>query len=74
LRLARANNQRDPISTKKKLGTVARICHPSYEGSIKRRIVIQTGPGRNVRPYLKNKQSKMGRGWGLGGLLESMKP
>jgi hypothetical protein len=33
-------------------------CHPSYMG----RVVVQDSPGRNVRPYFKNNESK--KGWG----------
>jgi hypothetical protein len=38
----------------KKLGVVACACHPSYKGSINRKIVVQAGLGINLRPYLKN--------------------
>jgi hypothetical protein len=45
-----------PMSTNK-LGTMMHACHPSYKGSINRRMV-QAGWSKNVRPYLKNSQGK----------------
>jgi hypothetical protein len=39
-----------------KLGGVACICHPKHMGRINRRIIVQTSPGINSRPYLKNNQ------------------
>jgi hypothetical protein len=53
-----------PISTNKKLGVVAGICHASYGGSIYSRIIVQACPGIEARPYLKNSERK--RGWGYG--------
>jgi hypothetical protein len=44
---------------------VACACHPSYIGSIGGRITVQDSPGRNVRPYFKNNQSK-----GCGGMTQ----
>jgi hypothetical protein len=46
---------RDPISTNKKLGVVACTCHPSYAGTINRRIMVQISQGIKARSYLKNK-------------------
>jgi hypothetical protein len=37
-------------------------CHPSYEGSINRRTVVQASLGINVRTCLKNTYSK--KDWG----------
>jgi hypothetical protein len=34
---------RDPILTNKKLGMVMYVCHPSYVGSVNRRIGVQAG-------------------------------
>jgi hypothetical protein len=42
---------------------VACTCHPSYSGSINRRIDVQAGPVINSRLYLKNKESK--KFWGM---------
>jgi hypothetical protein len=36
--------------------------HPSYMGSINRRITVQAGPHINSRPHLKNNESKKGLG------------
>jgi hypothetical protein len=41
------------ISTNKKLGMVVYTCHPSYLGSIYRRITAQAGTVINIRPYPK---------------------
>jgi hypothetical protein len=41
------------LSTNKKLGVVAHTCHPSYAGSINRRIMVQTSQSINVIPYWK---------------------
>jgi hypothetical protein len=41
----------------KKLGVVECTCHPNYAGSINRRIMVQSSPSINVRPYLKSSQS-----------------
>jgi hypothetical protein len=37
-----------------KLGIVVHICHPSYSGSVNRRIAIQANLGIKARPYSKN--------------------
>jgi hypothetical protein len=37
---------------------VAHICNPRYQEIIDRRIEVQAGPGKNVRLYLKNNDSK----------------
>jgi hypothetical protein len=45
-----------PVSNNK-LRVVAHACHPSYTGAlegIKRRIIVQAGPGKNMRPYPEN--------------------
>jgi hypothetical protein len=34
------------------------ICYFTYAGSINRKIMVQASPGINVRPYLRNNQSK----------------
>jgi hypothetical protein len=44
----------DFISTNKKLNVVARTCHPSYMGSVNRRLAVQTGHCINIRNYPKN--------------------
>jgi hypothetical protein len=44
-------NSKPPISINKKLGVV-HACHPSYMGSINRRIGIQDDRDINLRPYL----------------------
>jgi hypothetical protein len=41
---------------------VVRACHPSNRGSIGMRIMVQVGPGKNARHYLKNNQNK--KDWG----------
>jgi hypothetical protein len=46
-----------PISTNSWRGVV-HTCHPSYAGSISRRNVVQATRDINVRPYLKNNESK----------------
>jgi hypothetical protein len=33
-------------------------CHPSYRGGIGRKIIVQAGPRRNARPYLKIPKAK----------------
>jgi hypothetical protein len=43
---------------------VAHACHPSYVGSINRRITVQANLGINVRPQSKNKKRK--NGWWSG--------
>jgi hypothetical protein len=43
----------DPISTIK-LSVVEYIYDPSYWGGVKRRIVVQAGPGKNVRSCMNN--------------------
>jgi hypothetical protein len=58
-RSAKAKSSQDPISTNKKLVVVAHDCHPSYMGSINRRITVQAGQGISERPYLKNKQNRL---------------
>jgi hypothetical protein len=58
LGLPRQKSSGDPISINKKLSTMVSTCHPSYMGSINRRIVVQAGEGIHVRPYLKNNQSR----------------
>jgi hypothetical protein len=52
-RLALAKSPQDPILLKS-LDVVAHSCHHSYLGSINRKIIVQAGPGKNKRPYLKN--------------------
>jgi hypothetical protein len=47
-------DQRDPHLKKKNLGMVTHTCHPSYVGSINRRITVQAGMGINVSPILKS--------------------
>jgi hypothetical protein len=42
------------ISTNK-LDVVVHACYPSSLGSINRRMTVQDNPGKNGRPYLKNK-------------------
>jgi hypothetical protein len=55
----------DHISTnERKLDIVVHACHPSYAGSISRRIRVQARQGTHVRPHSKNQQSK--KGWGHG--------
>jgi hypothetical protein len=44
---------------------VVQMCCPSYAGGISRRMVVQVGSSKNKRPYLKNKQRKIEKGWGL---------
>jgi hypothetical protein len=39
---------------------VAHTFHPSYTGGEGRRIKVQAGPGKNIKPYLKSKYSKKG--------------
>jgi hypothetical protein len=51
-----------PISTYKKLGAVLSASHHSYSRKLKKK---GHGPGINVRPYLKNNQSKTGQRHGL---------
>jgi hypothetical protein len=47
---------------------VAHACHPSYAGSINRRITVQADLSVNVRPYLKKiPESKKGWGHSLSG-------
>jgi hypothetical protein len=36
-------------------------------GNVNRRITVQASPGINVRPYLKNTQSR--KGWGMGKMV-----
>jgi hypothetical protein len=36
-----------------KLGAVARTCHPSYPGSLNRRIIVQAFLGMNVKLFEK---------------------
>jgi hypothetical protein len=36
--------------------------HPTYAGSVNRRIEIQASPGKNVRLHLRNNESKKGQG------------
>jgi hypothetical protein len=43
---------------RKKLGAMAHTHHPSYTGSINKRIAIQADRSINARPNLKNNQSK----------------
>jgi hypothetical protein len=38
------------ISVNKNLGMVACACHPSYVGSINRRVVVQASPGKKGDP------------------------
>jgi hypothetical protein len=45
--------ERNSISTNKKLGVVLYIYHPSYVGSIRRRIIVQTSQDINATPYFK---------------------
>jgi hypothetical protein len=58
LKPARVKSLQNPISTNKKLSVVVTTCHPTYPGSVTRRIVVQSGLGINMRPYLKINQSK----------------
>jgi hypothetical protein len=37
-----------------KLVMIVHTSHPSYMGSINRKVTVQTGPGINARPDLKN--------------------
>jgi hypothetical protein len=37
-----------------KLGMALHACYPSYMRDVRRRIKVQTTPGKNVRPYLRN--------------------
>jgi hypothetical protein len=37
-----------------KLGMVVSAYHPSYAGSVNKRIMVQTSPSKNARPYSKN--------------------
>jgi hypothetical protein len=32
-------------------GVVVCTCHPTFTGTIKKRIMVQVGPGINMRPY-----------------------
>jgi hypothetical protein len=48
----------------KKTGMVAHTCYSSYLGGTSKKIKIQASLGRNVRPHLKNNESK--KGWGSG--------
>jgi hypothetical protein len=41
--------------------------HPSCEENVNKRTAVQAGPGINLRPYLKNKESKKGWEFGSGG-------
>jgi hypothetical protein len=43
-----------------KAGLLVCTCHPSYMGSISRRISVQASWGINKRPYSKNNLSKPG--------------
>jgi hypothetical protein len=58
LRSAWAKSSEDPLSTNKNLDIVVHACHPSYAGSINRRIMVQAGQSIKARPYLKNSKSK----------------
>jgi hypothetical protein len=50
--------------TKEKWDVVKHNYNPSYEGSISRRIEIQAGQSKNMRPNLKNNQSRKCGGCG----------
>jgi hypothetical protein len=41
-------------------GVVIHACCSSYTGGIGKRTVVEASPGKSVRPYLKNNQSKKG--------------
>jgi hypothetical protein len=56
-----------PISTNKKLGIVACAGHPSYVGDVNRRMGVQASLCINMRPYLKNNQSRKSWKHGLSG-------
>jgi hypothetical protein len=43
-----------------KLSTVVHACNVSYWGGISRRIKVQIGGGKNMRPYLANNKVKKG--------------
>jgi hypothetical protein len=47
-----------PHLNKKKMGVVVYACHSSYRESASRRIMMQAGWNKNIRPYLKINQSK----------------
>jgi hypothetical protein len=46
--------QNVPETQTQELGVVGCTCHPSYMGSINRRIVVQADLGISVRPYSKS--------------------
>jgi hypothetical protein len=54
------------------VGVVGHTCHPSYPGSVKRRISVHAGLGINARLYLKNTSSKKGWVYGLAQLLKHL--
>jgi hypothetical protein len=41
------------VSTNKKLGVVMHASHPSYAGSINRKVAVQVDLSINTRPYSK---------------------
>jgi hypothetical protein len=48
--LGRKVSETPPISTKKKLDTVAHVCHSNYEGSLSKGIAFQADPGKKHKP------------------------
>jgi hypothetical protein len=53
LRLVLAKHSQDP-SQSTKLSMVVQACHPSYMGSIKRRVTVQARSDISARSYMKN--------------------
>jgi hypothetical protein len=48
-------------------------CNPSYVGGINRKVAVQAGLDKNMRPYLKNNYSKKGWVCGLNGRAPATK-
>jgi hypothetical protein len=48
--------------SQKKTGCGSSTCHPSYSGSISRRITVQAGPGKKPEPILKITPAKKAGG------------
>jgi hypothetical protein len=57
----------------KQLGIVVYTYHPSYMGSIHRRLSVQVEQEKNVKPYFKNNKSKKGTAQVMEGLSNQYK-